>query len=94
MQIKYRVGLLLTGAFMVLYGAEAYHKYGIFPYPNIQRQPVFPVGVVIFGFILAAIAFTPPASWLDRLFRRKHQKPEAHVLKLLHEHHRKDKSNS
>lgn len=93
MQIKYRLGLLLTGLFIIFYGVMTYRKHGVFPYTSWQHLPVFPVGVVVVGFIIAAIAFMPRASWLDRVFTRKHQKPEARVMKFLHEHHRKGVSD-
>jgi hypothetical protein len=92
MKLRHWVGLILAGGLFVLYGITKFHQHAVFPYLNLYRQPVFPPAVVMIGVVFAALAFRPPAKWIDRLISPK-PKREAHALQVLHEHRHKHKGN-
>ena len=59
MKFRYRVMFLALGAFILGCGWTLLIKYGVFPFLNHKMQPVYPIGVVIIGVILMALAFLP-----------------------------------
>jgi hypothetical protein len=85
MKLKHRAGLFLAGVWLVVYGGIKVHEHGVLAYLNLYRQPVFPAAVVMMGVVFAALAFLPPAKWINRLISPK-LKREAHALQVLHEH--------
>ena len=92
MKPRHRVGLILAGGLLVLYGITKFHQHGVFPYLNLYRQPVFPAAVVMIGVAFGALAFLPPAKWIERLISPE-PKREARALQVLHEHRHKHKGN-
>ena len=69
MKLKHRAGLFVFGLFFCFYGIGIGHKFGVFPYLNVERQPVFPIAVIITGLFVCAAALLPSGNWVYRLFR-------------------------
>ena len=84
-KLKNRAILVLFGAFLVWYGLAKLHHYGVFPYPNWIRQPVFPAGVVTLGILLIALGLFFSGEWVYRLF--KSRRPQPHVLRKANRHY-------
>jgi hypothetical protein len=71
MKLKVRIGLFVLGIVIALYGLDLIHL-GIMSYVNARyRAAMYSPGVVATGVFFSLLAFLPPASWVDRLTRRK-----------------------
>ena len=71
MKLKVRIGLFVLGIVIALYGLDLMHL-GIMSYVNARyRAVMYSPGVVVTGVFFSLLAFLPPASWVDRLARRK-----------------------
>lgn len=79
MKLKHRIGIFAAGLFFLLYGLLKARQYGVFPYLNYWKQPVYPIGVEIGAVILMALACLPTGTWLNRMFSTKPAR-KAHVL--------------
>ena len=79
MKLKHRIGIFTAGLLFLVYGLLKARQYGVFPYLNYWKQPVFPVGVEIAAVILMAMAFLPTGTGLNRMFSTRPART-AHVL--------------
>lgn len=82
MKLKHRFGLFAGGGVMLLYGFEVWQRYGVFPYRGLHYfQPVFPVGVIVVGLLVAILAFLPSGNWVYRRIGQKRD-PQPHALEM------------
>lgn len=88
MKLKARLQVTLGGVLIILMGIAYYQRHGgALPYLNWRRQPVFPMGGVVAGILVCALAWLPQ-KWIAR-WSRTQQPREGHVLQYLDQHNHK-----